>query len=180
MVAATEVDSVNIHATVISPIVSQGQNQLHVGCFSGLNNNIELAKINLDSAIWIEHLHSSVFSPCTVLRKTASHICFVLVVESPSADDLETSVFCSLQTDFDILVVVCSPLRKSVSRIGISGWSTHDVEGEVVRITTSEEKVFAVKRELGAVSGNETSGHSKCWRASKGRRDDGSQLHTVG
>jgi hypothetical protein len=28
------------------------------------------------------------------------------------------------------------------------------------------------------VSGNEASRHSKCWRVSKGRCDDGSQLHT--
>src|SRR6478609_5737514 len=97
MVPAAKVDCIDIHTTIISPIVSQSQNEFHVGSLSSFNHNIKLAQINLDASVLLKELHDSVLSTSTVLRQTTRDISPVVVVEGPGAHDFETSVFCKLK-----------------------------------------------------------------------------------
>lgn len=177
MVATAKIDSVNVHTTVISPVVGQSQNKLHVGRFSSLNNDIKLAQINLDSSISLEPLENSVLGTSVVLGQATRRECPVVVMESPGTDNLETSILGSFQAEFDILVVVGSPLRKSVFTRNITWCRSYNVEGEIVGIASSKEEILSVKREFRAVGGDKTSWDGKCRRASKGCCDDGGELH---
>ena len=117
MVFTTEVDSIHVHATIISPVVGQSQDKLHVSSFGSFNNHIKLAQIDLDTSILLKPLKNSVLCTSVILWQSALREGSVVVMESPSTNNLQASILGSFKTKLDILVMVCSPLQELVSSV---------------------------------------------------------------
>lgn len=88
MIPTTKIDSVDVHTTIISPVIGQRQDQLHVSGFRSLNDYVKFAKVNFDSSVRLEPLHDSILSACVVLRQTAGRKGSVVVMKRPCTDDL--------------------------------------------------------------------------------------------
>lgn len=109
MILSTQVDGVDVHASVIRPVVCQGNQQLGSDLVSGLDNLVEAGHVDGGGAVGVEPLEdhlgrTSAFT--TILWKTTRDICAVLVVESPGAEDGETCLLGGGQPLFDIGLVL--------------------------------------------------------------------------
>lgn len=151
MVLPAEVDSVHVHAAIISPVVGQGHNEFHVGLGRGVHYLVEWLHVNSWLAILpkLEYDLRRAGALATVLRETLGVVSGVLVVEAPGAENLEAGVLGSGEALFDIVLVL---LEMSVRTVEISAYKrgevTHVIEGEVVGIGSSVIKVLVIKLEL--------------------------------
>jgi hypothetical protein len=110
VVSATVVNGVDVHATVISPVVGQGEDQLQTGVLSGSNNHLEDAEVNVDGAIRVECLNDGLLGSAAVLGEPASDGGCVLVMEGPCTDNSETSVESGESASLNIGIMVITPL----------------------------------------------------------------------
>jgi len=97
VVSATEVDSVDIHATVVGPVVNQRNNQLTAHFLSSIDDLVERSQVDGGSTI-CPGLEDDIGSSCTfvaVFRETAGDVGCILVVKSPGAEDGETCLLAS-------------------------------------------------------------------------------------
>ena len=97
MILATKINGVHIHTTIVGPIVGQRYNQLASDLRCCVDDFIEGCYI--DGGFTIRpSLEDDFGGPGTfssILRQSASDICCILVVETPSAEDRKTCFFAS-------------------------------------------------------------------------------------
>lgn len=90
MVATTEVDRVYIHAPVVSPVVSERDDQLDAGLLCSVDYFIERCEVDCRVAILppLEHNArvSSTFS--VIVRKAPINMSPVLIVDAPGTEYL--------------------------------------------------------------------------------------------
>lgn len=104
MVLATKVGSVDIHTTVIRPVVGQGYDELDAHLRRSIDDLVEGRKIDSRLAV-LEALEDNVSVPSTfvpVPRKAVWIVGDVLVVKAPSAKDGQAGIFGGLQPDLDV------------------------------------------------------------------------------
>lgn len=94
MVSAAQIDSVDIHATVIGPVVGQSYKKLDASLLRSLHNFVETADVNDGSAVRIPSLkydfsRTGPFSP--ILRQTIGIVCTVLIVKPPGTEYRKSS-----------------------------------------------------------------------------------------
>lgn len=104
MVLATEISGVDVHTTIVCPVVGQSNNELHPGLLSSSNDLVEWLQVDLLSTV-VEILHDIVGSTCAltaILRESTSDGGAILVVETPGAEDLQSGLLCSSETSLDV------------------------------------------------------------------------------
>lgn len=106
MVLATEVDSVHIHTTIVSPVVGKRYNELDAGLGGSIYDFVKRGDIDGGCAVGksLEDNLSRTSSLATVLRQAIGIIGLIFVVETPCSEDFETSVLGSGQALFDIFL----------------------------------------------------------------------------
>lgn len=94
MVLSTKIDSVDIHASIIGPVVCESHNELDAGLARGIDNFVESRDINRRLAILpaLENDWSASSTFTAVLWKSSRIICDVLVIETPRSEDIQTSL----------------------------------------------------------------------------------------
>lgn len=111
MVFAAEVDSVNIHATVIGPVVRERDDELDSDLGRGIHNLIEAGDIDGRGPVRIPPLEDDLGRACplpSVLRQASGHVGPVLVVESPRAENSEASLSGCCQTLLNVVLGLAS------------------------------------------------------------------------
>lgn len=108
MVLAAKVDSVDIHTTVVGPIVGQGNNQFTTHFLRSIDDLVERSQVDGGSAVR-PGLEDDIGGSCTfvaVFRETAGDVGCIFVVEAPGAKDGETCLLASGESQFDIGLVL--------------------------------------------------------------------------
>jgi hypothetical protein len=110
VVLPTKVDGVDIHASVISPVVRECHHQLDSGLACGVDNFVKGRHINRRLAVCPaleDDLSASGAFP-TILWKPFWDVSDILLVEAPSTEDIQTSLLRSGQAQLDICLVLSS------------------------------------------------------------------------
>ena len=94
VVLAAEVDGVHVHAAIVSPVVSQGDDELHAGLGGGVDDLVEGLDVHSRLAVvpLLEDDLGGAGTLVAVLGKALGVVRGVLVVEAPGAEDLEAGV----------------------------------------------------------------------------------------
>jgi hypothetical protein len=109
VVLASQIDSIDIHAPIISPIIRQRDNQLHTNFRRGVDDFVESRNIYGRLTIRAPALEDNFCTAgafATVLGQAGRVVGGVLVVETPGAEDLEASLFGGGEAEFDVCLVV--------------------------------------------------------------------------
>lgn len=112
MVFSPKVDRVNVHASIIGPVVRECHYQFDPGLGCGVDNFVKGRHINCRLAVCpaLEDDISAAGTFSTVLWKPFWDVCDILVVEAPSTEDVQASFLCGGQTQFDVCLVLCFEL----------------------------------------------------------------------
>lgn len=172
MVLAAEVDRVHVHATVVSPVVRQGDDQLHSDVSSRIDHLVEALNVDRGHAV-LPKLHDNLGRAralAAVLREALGIVGGVLVVEAPGAEDLQAGLLGGGEALLDVGLVA--------------------VEGEVVGVAAGEVEVLAVKLELAVLdrdearraglAGRSGTGESPAGHEAEGKKGRGLEHHIDG
>ena len=119
MVFAAKVDGVNVHASIIGPVVRECHNQFDSGLARSVDHFVKGGHINRRLAVGpaLEDDLSATGAFTTVLWKTFWDVRDILVVEAPSTEDVQASFLCGGQTQFDVCLVLYSGLMMIIWKI---------------------------------------------------------------
>lgn len=107
MVLPPEVDSVDIHAAIVGPVVGQGNDKLDVRLERSVDHLVKGGQVDGRSAVLVEPLkHDVVGLAGTVVGQSVLDIGAVLVVEAPGPKDCQASGLCGGQPLFDVGLVL--------------------------------------------------------------------------
>jgi hypothetical protein len=95
MILPPEVNRINVHPTIIRPIIRQSHNKLDPRLLRGTHNFIKRLEVNHRLPILppLEDNLRRAGALTAVLRESALNVCHVFVVEAPCAEDVEAGVF---------------------------------------------------------------------------------------
>jgi hypothetical protein len=108
MVFPTEIDSVDIHASVVGPIIRECDDQFDAGLACSIDDFIESLDVDCRLAVRpaLEDDFSASSTFTAVLWKTFRDVCDVLVIESPCSQDVQASLFRGGHAQFDIGLIL--------------------------------------------------------------------------
>ena len=106
----TKIDGVDVHTTIVGPVVGEGHDQLDISLLSGLDNSIELLEtsgsvVDGDTSI-LPFCEPSTGPVLKVLWQTVGVESGVSVVEAPCSHNLKANLSGSLQAGKVIGVVL--------------------------------------------------------------------------
>lgn len=112
MVFPAKVDRVNVHASVISPVVGECHYQFDSGLGRGVHDFVKSCHVNRRLAVCptLEDDFSATCAFTTVLWKSFWNVSDILLVEAPSTEDIQASLLCGGQAQLDICLVLSSEL----------------------------------------------------------------------
>jgi hypothetical protein len=187
-----QVDSINIHAPIISPIVRQRNNELHTHFRRGIDDFVESRNVYRRLTIRAPALEDDFRAAgafAAVLGQAGRVVGGVLVVEAPGAEDLEAGLFGGGEAEFDVCLVVVEgevleELTLSACVCGsfwLAGWLLSKCCGGFrthVGVAAGEVEVFAVQFELCSGGRHEAfrgfAGRKSCYCAYK--QGDGGEV----
>jgi hypothetical protein len=99
MVSATKVDGVDIHASIVGPVVCKSDNELDTSLSRGIDNFVKSLDVNGRLTIHpaLEDDFSASGALTTMLWEPFRDVCDVLVVETPCPENVQTSLLCCSQ-----------------------------------------------------------------------------------
>ena len=162
MVLSPQVDSVNIHAAIIGPVVRQRNDQFHTGFRRCVDDFVETADVDRRFPVRppaLEDDFCATGSFAAVLGQTGWVVGGVLVVEAPGAENVEAGFLCGGETELDVCLVVVEGevlMRRSACVVSLAGFSC-DRDSHVC-VATGEVKVLTVQFEFRARSRHEAFG----------------------
>ena len=107
MVPPSEVDSVDVHAAVVGPVVGQRNDELDVGLECCIDNLVQGGQVDGRSAVLVEPLkHDVVGLAGAIVGQSVLDVGAVLVVEAPCPKDRQSSGLGSCQPLFDVGLVL--------------------------------------------------------------------------
>lgn len=108
MVLSTQIDCVDIHTTIIRPIIGQCHNELDASCRRTINDPVELRYINSGLAVLPPLKHRFVRSRLTraILWEAIRVMGDILIIESPCPEDAEACIIGDIQAGFDIILIL--------------------------------------------------------------------------
>lgn len=94
MVLASEVDGVDVHSTVVSPVVGQGNNELDAGVGGAIHHPVKLSHVDSRHAVVppLKDRLSRTSALAAILRKSVGVEGDVLIVEAPCAEDAKACI----------------------------------------------------------------------------------------
>ena len=100
VVFSTKVNSVDVHASIIGPVVREGHYQFDSGLGCGVDNFVKGRHINRRLAVRpaLKDDFSATSTFPAVLWKSFWDVCDILVVKAPSTENVQASFFRSGQT----------------------------------------------------------------------------------
>lgn len=110
MVLAAGVDSVDVHAAIVGPVVGQGDEELDAVLGGGIDDLVKARQVNGGCPVRLEPLEDCVGRTRAlgaVGGQSRRVVGPVLVVEAPGPEDGEASLLGSGQTSIDIGSVLC-------------------------------------------------------------------------
>ena len=118
MVLPAKVDRVNIHASIISPVVRERDHQFDSGFGCSVDNLVKGFYVDRRLAVCpaLEDDFSATGAFPTVLWKAFWDVCDILLVESPCTEDIQTSFLCGGQAQLDVCLVLSSVSMMIISR----------------------------------------------------------------
>jgi hypothetical protein len=96
MILSPEIDGINIHSSIIGPIVRQRNNQLHADFRCRIDDFVKTGNIYRRLAILpaLEYDFCGSSSFAAVLRQAGWVVGCILVVETPRAENFEAGFLC--------------------------------------------------------------------------------------
>jgi len=109
VVPPSEVNSVDVHAAIVGPVVGQGNDELDVRLESRVDNLVKRSQVDGRSAIFVEPLkHDVVGLAGAIVGQSVLDVGAVLVVEAPRPKNCQSSGLGGCQPLFDVgLVLIC-------------------------------------------------------------------------
>jgi hypothetical protein len=149
MIPSTQIHGVNVHSTVVGPVVRQGNNELDSDLVGSGDHLVEW--LDIDSRLPIipplENNWCATRAFASVLWQTSRDCRHVSIVETPCAEDLETGSFGSCHSEFDVgLVLTDADTQKLAQAVKKrrKAVATNIVEREIVCIGAGVVKRLAV------------------------------------
>jgi hypothetical protein len=112
MVSATKIDSVNIHASIVGPVVCKSDNELDTSFARSIDNFVKSLDVNSRLAVGpaLEDDFGASGALPAVLWETFRNVCDVLVVETPCSENVQAGLFRCSQAQLNIGLVLCGML----------------------------------------------------------------------
>jgi hypothetical protein len=112
VVFSTKVDRINVHASVVGPVVRECHYQFDscLGC--GVDNFVKGCHIDRRLAVCpaLEDDLSASGAFSTVLWKSFWDVCDIFIVEAPSTEDIQAGLLCRGQAELDVCLILSSEL----------------------------------------------------------------------
>jgi hypothetical protein len=104
MVLATELNSVHVHTTVISPVVSQGDKKLHVGFLSRCDYFVKWRQIDFGFAVFppLHDIWTGSGTLSAILWEATNYGSAVSIIETPGAHNVQTGLLRGSKTLFNV------------------------------------------------------------------------------
>lgn len=119
VVFSTKVDRVNVHASIIGPVIRECHYQFDPGLACGIDDFVKGRHINRRLAVCpaLEDDFSPTSTLSTVLWESFRDVCDILVIEAPGTEDVQASLLCGGQTQLDVRLVLCSELMVIIWKV---------------------------------------------------------------
>jgi hypothetical protein len=90
MVLSTKIDGVDIHASIVGPVVGKGNNEFNASLACGIDNFVKSLDVYSRLAIGpaLEDDFGASSALTTVLWETFRDVCDILVVETPCSENV--------------------------------------------------------------------------------------------
>jgi hypothetical protein len=104
MVFSAELNSVNVHTTIVGPVVCQSNEEFNIGLLSSRDYFVEGCEVDLGLAIVppLQNVWTGTSAFTTVLWETTGDCCAISIIEAPSTHHIQSSFLGSREAFLDI------------------------------------------------------------------------------